>query len=101
MDNTEQNESFVSKEAVKASPLGEELSDAQCAMLAGVATACGIRDGDFLIEEGGRDDAVYVISDGRLEAVTRSGDGYITLQVFVPGDMVGELGFIDSVEHSA
>lgn len=101
MNNTEQNESFVSKEAVKASPLGEELSDAQCAMLAGVATACGIRDGDFLIEEGGRDDAVYVISDGRLEAVTRSGDGYITLQVFVPGDMVGELGFIDSVEHSA
>ena len=102
MTDTKQNDSFVSKEAIKASPLGEELSDAQCALLAGVATACGIKDGAFLIDEGGKDDALYVISSGRLEAVTRGSDeGYITLQLLIEGDMVGELGFIDAVEHSA
>ena len=102
MTDTEQNDFIVSAEAIKATPLGEELSDTQCAMLAGVVTACGIRDGEFLIDEGARDDAIYIISSGRLEAVTRSGDSaYVTLQLLAEGDMVGELGFIDGVEHSA
>lgn len=102
MTDTEQNDFIVSAEAIRATPLGEELSDAQCALLAGVVTACGIGDGEFLIDEGAQDDAIYVISSGRLEAVTRSGGGaYVTLQVLAEGDMVGELGFIDGVEHSA
>ena len=49
-------EFVVSKETIKASPLGTELSDDQCELLAEVTTACGIRDGAFLIEEGQQDD---------------------------------------------
>ena len=45
-------EFVVSRETIKSSPLGTELSDDQCEMLAEVTTACGIRDGAFLIEEG-------------------------------------------------
>ena len=95
-------EFVVSKETIKASPLGTELSDDQCEMLAEVISACGIRDGAFLIEEGQKDDALHIITSGMMEAVSQTGGGdMVTLQVLRPGDMIGEMGFIDGVEHSA
>ena len=94
--------SIISKETIKNTPLGEELSDAQCALLAEVTTFCAIKDGVFLIEEGQKDDAIHVLSKGRLEVLTRAGGGtWVTLQLLKEGDMVGEMGFIDGVEHSA
>jgi CRP/FNR family cyclic AMP-dependent transcriptional regulator len=95
-------EFVVSKEAIKASPLGAELSDDQCEMLAEVTSACGIRDRAFLIEEGQKDDALHVITSGMMEVVSQTGGGdMVTLQILRPGDMIGEMGFIDGVEHSA
>lgn len=95
-------EFVVSKDAIKGSPLGMELSDEQCRMLAEVTTACGIRDGAFLIEEGQKDDALYVITSGMMEVVSQTGGGaMVSLQVLREGDMIGEMGFIDGVEHSA
>lgn len=95
-------EFVVSKDAIKGSPLGTELGDEQCRMLAEVATACGIRDGAFLIEEGQKDDALYVITSGMMEVVSQTGGGaMVSLQVLREGDMIGEMGFIDGVEHSA
>lgn len=95
-------EFVVSKDAIKGSPLGTELSDEQCRMLAEVTTACGIRDGAFLIEEGQKDDALYVITSGMMEVVSQTGGGaMVSLQVLREGDMIGEMGFIDGVEHSA
>jgi CRP/FNR family cyclic AMP-dependent transcriptional regulator len=92
----------VSKEAIKASPLGTELTDDQCEALAEVTSACGIRDGAFLIEEGQKDDALHVITSGMMEVVSQTGGGdMVTLQVLREGDMIGEMGFIDGVEHSA
>jgi CRP/FNR family cyclic AMP-dependent transcriptional regulator len=92
----------VDAETIRTSSLGSELSDEQCAALARITTACGIKDGEFIIEEGQKDDAIHVLVDGNLEAVTRSnGGGWVTLQILRAGDMIGELGFIDGVEHSA
>jgi len=92
----------VSIEAIKTSPLGEELSDAQCTLLAGVMSACGIRDRAFLIEEGQRDDCLHVLTKGSMEVVSHTGGGeYAGLHLLRAGDMLGELGFLDGVEHSA
>jgi len=92
----------VSTDAIKASPLGDELSDAQCELLASVMTACGIKDRAFLIEEGQKDDALHVLAKGHMEVVTHTGKGeYVGLQIIREGDILGELGFIDGVEHSA
>jgi CRP-like cAMP-binding protein len=102
MNETNQEDFIISKETVKSTPLGKELSDEQCALLASVVTACSIRDGDFLIEEGLKDNAIHVLSRGRLEVLVQSGGGsLITLQILKEGDMVGEMGFIDDIEHSA
>jgi CRP-like cAMP-binding protein len=96
------NDLKVSVEAIKGSPLGEELSDAQCETLAGVMTACAIKDRLFLIEEGQRDDCLHVLTNGNMEVVSHTGGGeYVGLQVLREGDILGELGFLDGVEHSA
>jgi len=92
----------VSIEAIKASPLGSELTDEQCKSLAEVTTACAIKDRGFLIEEGHRDDALHVLTHGHMEVVTQTGKGdYVGLQIIREGDILGALGFIDGVEHSA
>ena len=92
----------VTAESIKASPLGSELSDKQCLSLAEACTACGIKDQGYLIEEGQRDDALHVLTKGHMEVVVRTGKGdSVGLQIIREGDMLGELGFIDGVEHSA
>ena len=102
MTDTGATESMVSKETIKNSPLGGELSDEQCALLAAVTTACSIGDRGFLIEEGHQDDAIHVLINGHMEVVTQTGGGdWVSLQILREGDMIGEMGFIDGVEHSA
>ena len=102
MSENECTDLTISTDAIKASPLGDELSDAQCELLASVMTACGIKDRAFLIEEGQRDDALHVLANGHMEVVSHTGKGeYVGLQILRAGDILGELGFIDGVEHSA
>ena len=94
---TNNGESIVDINIIKASSLGNELSDDQCERLASVATSCAIGDGELLIEEG-----LHLIVSGHMEAVARTAGGdWVTLQLLREGDMVGEMGFIDGVEHSA
>lgn len=93
---------IVDPETVKNSPLGVELSPDQCQKLAETASAMGLETGMFLLEEGHRDDMVHIVSKGLLEVVKNTGGGdLVTLHILRPGDMAGELGFIDNVPHSA
>ena len=92
----------VGKLLVKNSPVGVELTEAQCATLASILKVAGIKAGDFLLQEGEIDDSLHVLVSGRLEVVkSDQGGGHVTLHVLQPGDMAGELGFIDGMPHSA
>lgn len=89
-------------EIVRGSPLAAELNDEECRVLAGQVTHRRLGDGEELLKEGTTDHTLYVIISGRLEVVKGAGGGdSVTLHVYKPGDMVGELGFIDGSEHSA
>ncbi|MCP5427147.1 MAG: cyclic nucleotide-binding domain-containing protein [Chromatiaceae bacterium] len=90
------------KELIKNSPLGVELTDDQCALLAAIVEFSGLKAGAFLLQEGETDDSLHVLVSGRLEVVkSDQGGRYVTLHVMKPGDMAGELGFIDGMPHSA
>lgn len=92
----------LAKSLVKNSPLGVELTDDQCVALAAIIRVAGMKAGDFLLQEGETDDSLHVLVSGRLEVVkSDQGGDYVTLHVLQPGDMAGELGFIDSMPHSA
>ncbi|MEN8205274.1 MAG: cyclic nucleotide-binding domain-containing protein [Pseudomonadota bacterium] len=102
MSDTACTNMAVSAAVIQASPLGDELSDAQCDLLASAMTACGIKDRDFLIEEGHKDDSLHVLTKGNMEVVSQTAAGeQVGLQILREGDILGELGFLDGVEHSA
>lgn len=98
---TDNNEAAVSPASIKASPLGAELSDAQCATLAAIAKKRRLGGGDVLLEAGTQDNTLHVVTQGVLEVVKQAGGGdWVTLKVIRPGEIVGELGFIDGNTHS-
>ena len=98
-----ESESIVSARAIRESPLGADLDEAQCQKLAAACTAICLAKGSFLLEEGHQDDLLYVVSSGSLEVIrpVAGGDDPITLQLLHGGDMAGILGFIDGTSHSA
>ena len=92
----------LAKQLVSESPLGVELSDGQCATLAAIIKVAGLREGDYLLQEGQFDDSIHVVVSGKLEVVkSDQGGEQVTLAVLHPGDMAGELGFVDGAPHSA
>jgi CRP-like cAMP-binding protein len=93
---------IVSPEVIRKSPLGQDLDDAQCQVLAEVAGTICLDEGTMLLEEGHTDHVLYVVSSGSLEVIKPTGGGdTITLQMLHKGDMAGILGFVDGVAHSA
>lgn len=89
-------------EIIARSPLGAELDPRECRTLASVMQARRLRGAEVLIEEGRRDNALYLVASGAL-AVTRTtgiGDS-VTLHLLKIGDVAGEMGFVDGEPHSA
>ena len=89
-------------EMICSSPLGRELSDSQCQELSEKMTVVGLKDRQFLINEGEEDDSLYVIISGHLEVLINStGGDLVTLHLLREGEMAGELGFLEGRPHSA
>lgn len=86
---------------VRRSSIASELSDAECAILAGVVTRRMLKNEEILIEEDQVDHCLYVIVSGALEVCRRSAGDWVALHVLKTGDLAGELGFIDGQPHSA
>lgn len=98
----ETTEPIVSARSIRESPLGSDLSDPQIRKLADTCSAICLEAGTMLLEEGHRDETLYVVASGSLEVVKPTGGGDdITLQLLHAGDMAGILGFVDGVPHSA
>lgn len=100
--STKTDEPMVSIEAIRESPFGPDLTDAQCRLLAESTSLIALDVGAPLLDEGHVDEVLYVVSSGSLEVVKQTGGGdAVTLQLLHRGDMAGILGFVDGVPHSA
>ncbi len=88
-------------EQILESTLGLEFSDEDAATIAALMDERSLADGDYLFEEGGADDTLHVILDGKLEVVKKTpADAVASLAVLREGDMAGELSFIDGETHT-
>jgi CRP/FNR family transcriptional regulator, cyclic AMP receptor protein len=85
---------------VEHSPLGVELENGEIELLGSLMEERHLSDGDFLIEDGGSDNSLHVILDGKVEVVKRSGGDYASLAVLREGELAGELSFIDGTPHT-
>jgi CRP/FNR family cyclic AMP-dependent transcriptional regulator len=84
------------------SKLATELTPEQCEVLARSMTSRDLRTGEVLVREGDSDDHLYVIVSGSLGVVKAAGtSNEVTLNVMRPGDVVGELSFLDGATRFA
>ncbi len=89
-------------DALRASRLATELSDAQCRTLAGVIALRELADGEVLVREEVSDTHLYVLITGSLAVARGAGKAdELTLFTLNPGDLIGELSFLDDTVHYA
>ena len=82
-------------DALRSSPLGMELSPSECGVLARLVHLRALADGEVLLPEGARDPLVHVVVEGRVQVVKDSVHGRTLLHTLAPGDLIGELSFMD------
>jgi CRP-like cAMP-binding protein len=89
-------------ELLRLSPLVVELNDEQRVILSRLITARTLRDAEVLIREGEVSNELHLLIAGSL-AMTRDTENgeWIVLHVLRPGDLAGELGFLDDLQQSA
>lgn len=89
-------------EALRDSRLASELTAEQQEVLARNLTFRELRQGDVLVAEGKSDDHLYVLVSGALAVTRNAGQpDALTLFTLAPGDLVGELSFLDGTPHYA
>lgn len=91
-----------SVEALKSTPLAAEMDEAEVSALARVVEIRDFRDGDVLIHEGESSPTLFVPLSGRISVVKPDEHGELnTLHVLGPGDLAGELSFMDGAPRYA
>lgn len=89
-------------EGLSASKLAVELNDDERRILAGAMTLRDLKQGEVLVREGAADDHLYVVVSGVLGVVKGAGmEEEVTLNAIRPGNMVGELSFLDGASRYA
>jgi CRP-like cAMP-binding protein len=89
-------------EGLSASKLAIEMTPEQRATLAAVMTLRDLSHGEVLVREGDSDDHLYVVASGGVAVVKAAGTGNeVILSVLRPGDVVGELSFLDGATRYA
>jgi len=89
-------------EGLSKSKLAAELDDAERRILAQAMTLRDLGHGEVLVQEGSADDHLYVVVNGVLGVVKGAGSEVeVTLNAIRPGDVVGELSFLDGATRYA
>jgi CRP-like cAMP-binding protein len=82
-------------DALRASPLVTELTPAEVKVLGELVRLRMLADAEVLLPEGGRDAVLHVVASGRIDVVKDGPHGRTLLHTIEPGDLVGELSFMD------
>ena len=78
------------------------LTDEQAVVLANVVVKRRFKNGERLVEQGKKSNALYIILAGRVHVVITDERGReVILSVLSAGDYVGEMSLIDNEPHSA
>ncbi len=82
-------------DALRASPLAAELTPAETQVLAALVRVRALKDAEVLLPEGARDGHLHVVVSGRIHVMKEGPHGRTLLHTVEPGDLVGELSFMD------
>ena len=83
-------------------PLFAELSRSQAEFLASAVVKRRFKRGEYIVEQGAKSNALYIILSGRARVLMRdSKDREVILATLGVGDYIGEMSLIDNQPHSA
>ncbi|HEX8218523.1 MAG TPA: ATP-binding protein [Chloroflexia bacterium] len=82
-------------------PLFAGLPEREMDLLVRMAEPATVKAGQVLMEEGTPGDALYVIIDGEMEVIKRSGKQSLVLGVRKTGEVLGEMALIEQVPRMA
>ena len=90
------------REALRETILFAELDDEQLDRIAAAGAVQSLQRGVVLFEEGAEPGEFYLVLSGRVAIVQESDDGRESLlAVLGPGELFGEMGFLDGYNRSA
>jgi len=91
----------VDSKQLRASAVGEDLSDEECRILAGIMEIRRLHDGEMLVAEGQAENTLYILIDGKL-AVTGNVLGQeIVVYTMKKGEVAGTRAFVDRTPRKA
>jgi predicted RND superfamily exporter protein len=91
----------MDRDTLAASPLFRGMSNYQIRKTILISELCKFQDGQCLIEQGTEGRSMYLVISGQLEVVRRD-DGRSRRQALLgPGDVFGEIGFVNSTYRTA
>ena len=79
--------------SLRAVPLFAELSDFDLDLLERRSEVVALSAGEELFAEGAAGERAFVISEGEIEIVKRTGDREVLLAVRKPGEVIGVVGY--------
>lgn len=91
----------MQREALNDSPLFRGLSNYQIRKTILISELCKYQDKECLIEQGTRGRSMYLVVSGQLEVVRRDDAGGRRQALLGPGDVFGEIGFVNSTYRTA
>jgi CRP/FNR family cyclic AMP-dependent transcriptional regulator len=88
--------------ALARTKLAAELDDGERAALAEVLTQRDLEEGEVLVHEGASDNHLYLVVRGSLAVIKHAGSPHeVTFNTLAPGDLAGEMAFLDGLERYA
>ena len=88
--------------ALGRTTLAAELDDTEKATLSEVLTQRDLEEGEVLVREGTSDSHLYAVVRGSLAVVKHAGTPHeVTFNTLAPGDLAGEMAFLDGLERYA
>ncbi len=88
--------------ALTRTTLAAELDDAEKSALSEALTQRDLAEGEVLVREGTSDSHLYAVVRGSLAVIKHAGTPHeVTLNTLAPGDLAGEMAFLDGLERYA
>jgi CRP/FNR family transcriptional regulator, cyclic AMP receptor protein len=88
--------------ALQASRLATDLNPDECRVLSALCSLHDLADGEVLVKEGKADNHLHVVASGLLGVVRKpDAEDRVTIATLGPGDLAGEMGFVDGTERHA
>jgi CRP-like cAMP-binding protein len=89
-------------ELIRRVPLFSMLTAVQAESVAGAIIKRRFKRGEYIVEQGKKSNALFIILTGRARVMTSDARGReVILATLHPGDHVGEMSLIDNEPHSA